>query len=123
MNEQSTRMCVNVQTGFGARHIDRFSRSISMRLYSVQCLLLVRDRLILLEAGSRALVCLQAPGSLPSIKRLLSLLSSLTFRASMSIMAIRDITAIRAIMHRGYQAIMAIKADQTKLTGLTGMKV
>ena len=113
-------MCVNVQTGFGARHIDRFSRSISMRLYSVQCLLL--DRLILLEAGSRALVGLQAPGSLPSI-------SSLTFRASMSIisiMAIRvitAITAIRAIMDRGYQAIMAIKADQTKLTGLTGMKV
>ena len=99
-------MCVNVQTGFGARHIDRFSRSISMRLYSVQCLLLVRDRLILLEAGSRALVGLQAPGSLPST-------SSLTFRASMSIMAIRDITAIRAIMHRGYQAIMAIKAEWT----------
>ena len=109
MNEQSTKMCVNVQTGFGARHIDMFCKSISMRLYSVQCLLLVRDRLILLEAGSRALVCLQAPGSLPSI-------SSLTFRASMSIMsimAIRDITAIRAIMHRGYQAIMAIKAEWT----------
>ena len=85
-------------------------------MYSVQCLLLVRDRLILLEAGSRALVCLQAPGSLPSIKRLLSLLSSLTFRASMSMMAIRvitAITAIRAIMDRGYQAIMAIKAEWT----------
>ena len=73
MNEQSTRMCVNVQTGFGARHIDRFSRSISMRLYSVLSTVFVTGKGSSYHIGG----WLQGPGLSPG-SRFLALYQTLT---------------------------------------------